>query len=69
MQRAREKYQTKKASEIKETFQVSVPLVVYFDGKLLPAIDGSKKGDRVAILVYDLRVEKLLGVLKVERGT
>src|SRR6201996_688402 len=60
----------KSSSSIKESFQVDGPLVVHFDGKLLPAIDGSpEKEDRVAILVSVLGVEKLLGVPKVKQGT
>lgn len=70
VQRARKKHRSKKAADIKESFQVDGPLVVHFDGKLLPAIDGSpEKEDRVAILVSGLGVEKLLGVPKVKQGT
>ena len=70
VQRARKRHRFEKAADIKETFQVDGPLVVHFDGKLLPAIDGGpEKEDRVAILVTGFGIEKLLGVPKVQRGT
>ena len=70
VQRARKRHQFEKAADIKETFQVDGPLVVHFDGKLLPAIDGDpEKEDCVAILVSGFGIEKLLGVPKVQRGT
>ena len=51
VQRARKKHQSKKAASIKKTFQVSGPLVLHSDVKLLPAIYGTlKKEECVAIL-------------------
>jgi hypothetical protein len=51
-------------------FLLDCPLVVHFDGKLLPALtDGTKKEERVAILVSYSKMEKLLGVPKVASAT
>lgn len=46
------------------------PLLLHWDGKLLPDIDGSKtKVDRIAILVTGNGNEKLLAIPKIYRGT
>jgi hypothetical protein len=54
----------------KAAFQPHNPLLLHWDGKLLPAIDGSKETvDRVAILVSGHGIERLLAVAKIQSGT
>ena len=49
---------------------VDSPLLLHWDGKLLPDISGSKEVvDRVAILVTSGHVEQLLAVPKIDRST
>lgn len=66
----RKKFRKEFASEIKENCQLANCLVVHWDGKLLPEIDGSRiKVDRLPIVVSGLDTEQLLGVPKLESGT
>jgi hypothetical protein len=70
IRRIRMKHRSAHAQMEKELFSPEVPLVVHFDGKLLPAISsGHGKEDRIAVLVSGFKLEKLLGVPKVIRGT
>ena len=49
------------AAVFRQNFHPNVPLVVHFDAKLLPNLEGTKN-DRLAIVVSGLGVEKLLGI-------
>ena len=51
------------SDSIKETFQPHTPLVVHFDGKLLPDTDG-KKSDRMPVVITGKDIEKLLSIPK-----
>jgi len=52
------------------TFMSEGPLLLHWDGKLLPDITGSKEVvDRIAVLVTGGHVEQLLGVPKVGSGS
>ena len=55
----------------KSAFSTQNPLLLHWDGKLMPAIDdGMETVDRVAILVSGGGgVEKLLAVAKMQSGT
>ena len=54
----------------KAAFMCGNPLLLHWDGKLLPDITGSKElVDRVAILVTGGQTEQLLAVPKIGRGT
>ena len=54
----------------KVDFSPDDSLLLHWDGKLLPDINGGKKKvDRIAILVTGGGVEKLMGVPKIDRGT
>ncbi|XP_050549011.1 uncharacterized protein LOC126910464 [Daktulosphaira vitifoliae] len=54
----------------KTTSSFEHPLVLHWDGKLLPDIvGGTQKVDRVAVLVTGGGLEKLLAVPKIDRGT
>jgi hypothetical protein len=68
--RSRSKHRLQNATDIKTAFSCNGPLVVHFDGKLLPSITGGPlKEDRIAILVTGYDTEKLLAVPKASSGT
>src|SRR6218665_1372303 len=70
IQRARHETRSVVASEIRTTFTVDSPVLLHWDGKLLPDISGSKEVvDRVAILVTSGHLEQLLAVPKIGCGT
>jgi hypothetical protein len=70
IRRARKQYRFQHALNTKDAFSSERSLVIYFDGKLIPNISGGPlKEDRVAILVSGDKIEKLLGVPKVEQGS
>src|ERR1043165_2542105 len=54
----------------KDSFSTQDPLLLHWDGKLLPDIAGTKEiVDRIAVIVTGHGVEKLLAVPKIARGT
>jgi hypothetical protein len=54
----------------KEAFTTQCPLILHWDGKLLPDIAGSKETvDRIVVVVTGDGVEKLLAVPKIGKGT
>jgi len=57
------------AELIKEYFDPSIPLTVHWDGKLLPALTGTDKVDRLPVIVTGGGLSKLLGVPKLSSGT
>ena len=69
--RARKENRKKLAEKDKQEFNVDKPLVVHWDGKLLPNITNvvHEKVDCLAILVTGENTEKLLGVPKISKGT
>lgn len=69
IQRARKKGREDFAKHIKETFKPEFPLLVHWDGKILPEIIGSEKIDRLPIVVSGGGQEKLLAVPKLASGT
>lgn len=56
-------------SDDTSTFTIDGPLVLHFDGKILPALLGSQKEERIAVVVTGDGSEKLLSVPKVDGGT
>ena len=54
IRRARLKFRKQTAQTEKASFDPSVPLVVHWDGKMLPDITGSARVDRLPILVSGL---------------
>ncbi|XP_050704488.1 uncharacterized protein LOC126989930 [Eriocheir sinensis] len=52
-----------------EEFCPGEPLVLHWDGKMLPTITGNRSEDRIAILVSGKGQEKLLGIPKIPAGT
>lgn len=70
IRRTRSKHRTQAAANVKSAFNRDGPLVIHFDGKLLPSIAGGPgKEDRVAIIVTGRTTEKLLAIPKVVQGT
>ena len=59
-----------KQATVEQEFIRSTPLLLHWDGKLLPDITGSKETvDRIAVLATGGGEEMLLGVPKIGRGT
>lgn len=69
IRRERKKARTDFYSNIKETFGPTYPLVIHWDGKILPHLTTNKKIERLSILVSGNGCEKLLGVPKLTAGT
>ncbi|KAK0053263.1 hypothetical protein Bpfe_017194 [Biomphalaria pfeifferi] len=70
IRRTRSKHRTQADADVKSAFNRDGPLVIHFDGELLPSIAGSPgKEDRVAIIVTGRTTEKLLAIPKVVQGT
>ncbi|GBP30653.1 hypothetical protein EVAR_76198_1 [Eumeta japonica] len=69
IRRAKKKARTDYNSNIKKKFDIDSPLIVHWDGKLMPDITGKKKVERLPILVSSNGCEKLLGVPKLVAGT
>ena len=56
-------------AEIKDSFAPDVPLIVHWDGKLLPDLTGKEKVDRLPVLVSGEGTMKLLSVPLFPSGT
>ncbi|XP_046405082.1 uncharacterized protein LOC124170406 [Ischnura elegans] len=70
LQRKRSECREEMAIMIKQEFTPDVPLVVHWDGKLMPSSeDAEGNADRLPILVSGEGVEQLLGVPELKRGT
>ena len=67
--RNRKKARLECAEAAKDDFMPDCPLVVHWDGKILPEITGRGKTDRLPVLVSGDGFEKLLGVPKLAAGT
>jgi len=69
IRRARKKERKEHAETIRSEFAADHPLVLHWDGKILPEIFGAGNVDRLPVLVTGDGAEKLLGVPKVASGT
>lgn len=69
IQRARTSARHELFRAIKSNFKPTCPLVIHWDGKILPAIFGEGSVDRLPVLVSGDGMDKLLGVSKVSSGT
>ncbi|XP_046383718.1 uncharacterized protein LOC124154192 [Ischnura elegans] len=70
LHRKRSECREEMAIMIKQEFTPDVPLVVHWDGKLMPSSeDAEGNADRLPILVSGEGVEQLLGVPELKRGT
>ena len=66
---SRLKFREQSAQVVKAAFHASEPLVVHWDGKMLPDLTGSELVDRLPILVSGCDTEQLLGVPKLPNAT
>ena len=70
IQRARQTFREDAAVNKQASFLPDRPLLLHWDGRLLPDITGQKQFvDRVAVLVTGGEIEQLLAVPKIGRGT
>jgi len=67
--RVRKKARQECTASAMAEFVPDYPLVVHWDGKILPEITGIGEVDRLPVLVSGDGTEKLLGVPKVASGT
>jgi hypothetical protein len=67
--RQRKQWRKLIAEEIKKDFDMDVPLVVHWDGKMLPDLTGKDHVERLPVLISGQGVQKLLGIPKLQRGT
>lgn len=67
--RQRMKHRAQQATQLKAEFQSNVPLVVHWDGKLIPDLTGSEQVDRLPVIVSGKGVSQLLTVAKLPSGT
>ena len=71
IRRARMKHRRLFSSEVKDTFDPAVPLILHWDGKIMDDLTDPERGkvDRLPILVSGQDVVKLLSVPKLQDGT
>ncbi|KAK2725446.1 hypothetical protein QYM36_000064 [Artemia franciscana] len=69
VRRLRAKHRIHSSASIRAKFQSDVPLVVHWDGKLIPDLIGKEKVDRLPVLVSGKEVLQLLTVAKLPSGT
>ena len=69
IRRHRVEHRVQRSANIKAEFQGNVPLVVHWDGKLIPDLIGKEKVDRLPVLVSGKGVSQLLTVAKLPSGT
>lgn len=69
VRRMRKNARKEHTESVRADFSPNCPLVVHWDGKILPEIDGVGKVDRLPVLVSGEDVNKLLGVPKLPSGT
>ena len=65
----RRKYREEIAREILLSFKANVPLVIHWDGKMMPSLTSKESVDRLAVLVSGQGITKLLGVPMIDNGT
>ncbi|KAK2708416.1 hypothetical protein QYM36_014133, partial [Artemia franciscana] len=69
VRRLRAKHRIHSSASIRAKFQSDVPLVVHWDGKLIPDLIGKEKVDRLPVLVSGKKVLQLLTVAKLPSET
>jgi len=70
IRRKRMSNRIKESQKLKESLQRNVPLIVHWDGKLLPELTGGKdKIDKLAIIVSGKGVSQMLAVAKLPSAT
>lgn len=68
IRRMRIRWRSEAAKYIRNSFSPDVPLIVHWDSKLMPDLDGSNVVDRLAIIVSGENTSKLLKVPKLQSG-
>lgn len=69
IRRSRTRLRATAAELIKQEFNPQCPIVVHWDGTLLPALSGKELVDRLPVIVSGEIEDKLLGVPKLQSGT
>lgn len=69
IRRQRIEHRIQRSANIKAEFHSNVPLVVHWDGKMIPDLIGKEKVDRLPVLVSGKGVSQLLSVAKLPSGT
>jgi hypothetical protein len=69
IRRHRVEHRAQRSVNIKTEFQGNTPLVVHWDGKLIPDLTGKEKVDRLPVLVSGKGLSQLLTVAKLPSGT
>ena len=69
IRRLRVQHRTQRSADIKAEFRGNIPLVVHWDGKLIPDLIGKEKVDRLPVLVSGEGTSQLLTVAKLPSGT
>ena len=67
--RERKKCRVDSANATRDGFNPAVSLTVHWDGKLIPALTGKEKVDRLPVLVSGFGVDQLLSVPKLASGS
>lgn len=63
------KFRVEREANLKKNIQIAKCLVVHWDGKILPELNGSQMVDRLPVIVSGLNTEQLLGVPKLDSGS
>lgn len=69
IRKLRVQHRTQRSADIKAEFRGNIPLVVHWDGKLIPDLIGKEKVDRLPVLVSGEGTSQLLTVAKLPSGT
>ena len=69
IRRFRQQHRTIDAKKLQKAFNADHPLVVHWDGKLIPKLTGKQKKDRIPVLVSGKGISQLLTVAKLSAGT
>ncbi|XP_050340394.1 uncharacterized protein LOC126766704 isoform X2 [Bactrocera neohumeralis] len=69
LRKQRKEYRRRHDTEISENFKIPDTFVLHWDGKLLPAMTGNEKVERLAIVLTAANIEELISIPIIECGT
>lgn len=69
LRRKRMEFRTKFAAQLKENLKCAELLVVHWDGKLLPKVEGIGRVERLPVVITGHNTEQLLGAPELSAGT
>lgn len=69
LRRKRMEFRTKFAAQLKENLKSAEILVVHWDGKILPKVDGEGRVERLPVVITGSNTEQLLGAPELVSGT